>query len=84
MIQVSDSDSDQPQQRGNLLFRYLVRHFSGQGDNGHDHLFRFYEQLRQMEEIHRFHEPDNSITPKNYLFDQFHEAYPGRPCAQLL
>ena len=43
MIQVSDSDSDQPQQRGNPLFRYLVRQFSRQGDNTHNHLFRFYE-----------------------------------------
>ena len=84
MIQVSDSNSDEPQQRGHPLFQYLTRHFSGQGDNTHDHLSRFYEQMRQMEEIHLFHKPNNSITPRKWLFDQFREIYPGRPCAQLL
>ena len=51
MIQVDDSDSDEPQQRGHPLFRYLTRHFSGQGDNTHDHLSRYYEQMRRMDEI---------------------------------
>ena len=83
MIQVGDSDSDEPQQRGHPLFRYLARHFRGQGDNTHDHLSRFYKQMRRMDEINRFHEPNN-FGPRNYLFDQFREIYPGRPCAQLL
>lgn len=83
MIQVSDSESDQPQQRGNPLFGYLAYRFRNQGDNTHDHLFRFYEQLHQMEVIHWRFEPGDSITPRNWLFDQFCEAYPGRPCAQL-
>ena len=41
MIQVGDSDSDEPQRRGHPLFRYLTQHFSGQGDNTHDHLSKF-------------------------------------------
>ena len=83
MIQVEDSDSDEPQRRGHPLFRYLARHFRKQGDNTHDHLSRFYEQMRRMDEINRFHEPNN-FGPRNYLFDQFREIYPGLPCAQLL
>ena len=46
MIQVSDLESDQPEQRGNTLFRYLVHRFCGNGDGTHQHLSRFYEQLR--------------------------------------
>ena len=83
MIQVSDSESDQPQQRGNPLFGYLAHRFRNQGDNTHDHLFRFYEQLRQMEAIHWWFEPGNSITPRNWLFDQFCEIYYDRPYEAL-
>ena len=46
MIRVSDSESDQLEQRGDPLFRYLVHRFCRQGDGTHQHLSRFYEQLR--------------------------------------
>ena len=49
MIQVSDTESESEQQ-GDPLFTYLAQRFCG--DDTHQHLSRYYQQLRLVEEVH--------------------------------